>query len=111
MPERKRGAGTYYKPLPVDFTLLELMPEQGMIGGIHWKGRRVKDLHDEVLDRANGELEPGMLPTTMVAARIRSMHVEGLVANFGGTGSASVIWARTPKGTAFLATKDQVLAT
>jgi hypothetical protein len=100
-----------FRPLPLDFTLLELMPEKGMIGGVHWRGRRGADLRQEVIEQANGELNPGELPTSLVMARIRSMHTFGLVESFSAAGSGTLIWARTPEGTEFLKTREEVLGT
>ena len=111
MPEEKHNK--HYRPSPLDFTLLELMPDKGMIGGIHWKGRRAKDLREEILDNANGELTPDMLKTSEIQSRLRSMHVEGLIENFvGRTGTdGKLIWAVTEKGRAFAARKEEVLGT
>jgi hypothetical protein len=93
----------YYEPLPVDFELLTRMPDQGTIGGVHWKGKHVKDLRGEILDAANGDLTPDMLTADMVSARMRSMLVAGLVQNYPAMGAGGLrIWARTPKGVEFL---------
>lgn len=98
-------AGTYYRPQPIDFVLLEKMPQVGTIGGLHWKGRRVADLRQELLDEgADAEL----VTMELVGARIRSMHVEGLVRNFSAV--KATIWARTPKGDEHLANRDKVMA-
>jgi hypothetical protein len=105
MSRRNGTAGGYYKAQPVDFILLEKMPEIGMIGGIHWKGRRVKDLQQEIID---GGVDASLVTMPFVAARVRSMHVEGLVEHFGGPNSG-FIWARTDKGTEFLAKRDEIL--
>jgi hypothetical protein len=96
-----------YMPTPLDFRLLEMMPAKGMIGGVHWKGRRVKDLLDELID---GEPELAQyLTSSSLMARMRSMHVAGFVEPFRGTGNQSNIWARTPMGTEYMARKEEVL--
>jgi len=101
----RRNAGNFYKAQPVDFILLEKLPEVGMIGGIHWKGRQVKDLRQEIID---GGVDAGLVTNPFITARIRSMSLEGLVKQFGGHNSGN-IWARTEKGTAFLARRDEIL--
>jgi hypothetical protein len=95
----------YFHPQPIDFALLDMMPSKGMIGGIHWKGRRVTDMRQQLLDDG---VPAELIKATFIAGRVRSMHVEGLVESFGGANSG-LIWARTQKGTDFLATRDQVL--
>jgi hypothetical protein len=90
-----------YEPTPLDFLLLELLPEQGMIGGVHWKGRRVVDLRNELGDGVT---------TGNVQGRLRSMHVAGLVDRHVSVGRAGVkIWSRTLDGSDLLARKTEVL--
>jgi len=96
-----------YMPLPLDFRLLELLPEKGMIGGVHWKGRRIKDLLAEMVD-SEPELAQYLKSSTLMA-RMRSMHVAGYVEPFGAAGNTSMIWARTMKGSEWLAQKEEVL--
>ena len=97
----------HYSPQPLDYLLLELMPDQGTIGGVHWKGRRARDLRQMLLDNANGELTAEMLPMSGVQARLRSMAVVGYVKNYGAMGaSGTKIWARTPQGVAFLNARE-----
>lgn len=114
----------YYKPTPLDFLLLERLPEKGLIGGLHWKGRRARDLRQEVLDDLAAEmraaaheqwdnnappLEMPELTSSQVMARLRSLHVAGYVENFTSIGQGA-IWARTVAGTAFLQTREEVLS-
>jgi hypothetical protein len=95
--------------MPLDFELLERLPEKGTIGGIHWKGRRVKDLRLEIIEAADLE-DPNILPTSLVQARLRSMHVAGFVENFpGSVGNNAVIWARTPQGNDHLARREELM--
>src|SRR4051812_24039480 len=99
-----------YRPQPVDFQLLELLPDKGMIGGVHWRGRQARDIRQEILDHSNGELTPDMLTIGFVQGRLRAMTVAGYVESFGGSGTGGKnIWARTPDGVAFLEYKDEVL--
>jgi hypothetical protein len=83
--------GDNYAPWPLDFKLLAMMPEIGTIGGVHWRGRRVRDLTEEL------NAEGVEVDTNLVAARIRSMSAAGLVKQFGNRGTGR-IWAKTPAG-------------
>lgn len=104
----KNSNGSYYKPLPLDFELLERMPEKGMIGGLHWRGRRARDIRADMLE-AHPDLQE-LLTVSMVQSRLRSMNVAGYVENFASIGAGgSVIWARTTKGSEFLKQKEEVL--
>jgi len=96
----------YFTPLPLDFKLLEMLPAKGMIGGVHWRGRRTGDLYKQLVE-AEPELKD-YISATSISARMRSLHVAGYVQNFNGS-NGQKIWARTPEGEAFLATKEEVL--
>jgi hypothetical protein len=101
--------GNYYRPVPLDFAILEALPDKGMIGGIHWKGLMAKHVRQAILD-AIPELDGTDLKPTTVASRLRSMNVEGLVEPFAAIGSSGTqIWARTPEGVEYLARKEEVL--
>ncbi len=91
--------GQYYEPMPVDELILGLLPEVGTIGGVHWRGRRVADVVEELND------DGVEVTTTLVAARIRSMHVVGMVRRFRGT--SGTIWARVPDGGTTTTKEDQ----
>jgi hypothetical protein len=91
--------GENYAPWPLDYKLLSMIPEIGTIGGVHWKGRRVKDLTAEL--NAEGIEVNGNL----VSARMRSMSAAGLVKQFGNRG-AGRIWAKTPAGVEHQATEE-----
>jgi hypothetical protein len=100
--DSRSRAGEYYAPMPIDFTLLEKLPEKGTIGGVHWKGRRIRDLVPEIgIDGVD---------SNFVSARLRSMASakEPLVAQFPAAGDAR-IWARTPAGSALVKDKDEIL--
>ena len=103
------GAGSYYRPQPVDFLILELLPEVGTIGGIHWKGRRAKDVRQDILDQGD-EGVAEVLTMPLLQARLRALSAGGHVKNYGGAGTGGgSIWARTPDGTVHLARRDEVL--
>lgn len=98
-----------HQPIPLDFLILECLPDKGMLGGIHWKGRRLKDVYTEILDTQNG-VTPSLLKQTDVGSRIRSMHAAGLTESFAAVGSGGLqIWARTDRGKELLARKAEVL--
>jgi hypothetical protein len=98
----------YYRPLPVDFLILETLPAKGMIGGLRWAGRRAKDLRTEILDGLPEDERD--LPMSFLQSRLRAMHVAGLIEGFGGSGTGGTqIWAVTPEGSEFLSTKEEVL--
>jgi hypothetical protein len=97
------SAGDNYQPWPVDFPILELLPEDGVLGGVHWKGRRVKDVVDELRDQ---DLD---VTSDLVASRMRSMNAGGVtIARPAGGGSAKV-WARTTKGSTMLRNKEDYI--
>lgn len=103
--------GNYYEPWPVDFALLELMPNEGLIAGVHWRGRQVKDMVGELNDQLTpDDLRNGAEPFTTpgIQARLRSMAVVGLVTNHPGSGGMR-IWARTSKGVDQLGRKNELL--
>jgi hypothetical protein len=105
MSGNNRSAGGFYSPTPVDFILLDKLPEVGMIGGVHWKGRRAKDLREEIIE---GGVEATLVPMSFIGARLRSMGVAGLVQNYAG-GTRGGIWARTPQGTEYLGKREEIL--
>jgi hypothetical protein len=81
--------------------ILGMLPEVGTIGGVHWKGRRVKDLTTEL-----NELEDvDSVKASQVGARVRSMAHYGLIRSFPGKQGA-MIWAKTPAGVAFERSND-----
>jgi hypothetical protein len=98
----------YYEPVPLDFLILELLPDRGMIGGVHWKGRRVNDLTRELWSRDG--LDSSILTVQQVASRLRAMNSAGMVASFSAiAGNGVKIWARTPEGTEHLGRRDELL--
>lgn len=110
-PESEKRPDRAYRPMPVDFMLLAKLPEKGMIGGVHWKGRLAAHLQKEMLAEANGELTADMIPMSFVTSRLRSMAIAGYTVNYPAAGNAAVIWARTDKGTELLGRKEEVLGT
>jgi hypothetical protein len=76
----------------MDFRLLELLPEVGLIGGVHWRGRRVRDLRDEL-----NQIEGIDLSSGNVQARLQAMRGAGFVRDFATSGHGK-LWAKTPEG-------------
>jgi len=102
------GKGEYYRPIPIDFLLLEVIPERGLIGGVHWRGRLVSDIIDELAVRE--DIDGSSITSSMVQSRMRSMRLAGYVEPFEATGAAGrSIWARTKAGSEYLARRDEVL--
>jgi hypothetical protein len=97
---------TYYQPTPLDFLILEALPDKGIIGGVHWAGRPVR----HVLAEINRQLPEGAeaVGVSTMQARMRSMKVAGYVTDFPSHGSGR-IWAVTPEGRAFAGRKEEVL--
>lgn len=98
-------AGQFYSPVPLDFVVLDLLPEKAIIGGVHWAGVPVRHLVRDV----NATMPQGAaaLGESTVSARLRSMKVAGYVEDFKATGGR--IWARTPDGSVHLARRSEVL--
>lgn len=86
-----------YEPWPLDIRLLEIMPDVGLIGGVHHAGRSVKGMTREINDAA----QQIVVTSSQLQARCRVMREVELVETFPATGGR--IWARTPKGKTFLA--------
>jgi len=101
--------GTYYEPVPVDFLILAKLPDAGMLGGVHWKGRLAKDDHDEITAKElDGDAT--LLNHSLVMSRMRSMHAAGFVNSYSsGSVNGLKVWARTPAGAEHLARKDEIL--
>ncbi len=104
MTSRNR-AGTYYRPMPLDFEILARLPEKGIQGGVHWRGVMVRHLLRDLNESLPAGFEP--LKESTVSSRLRSMAVVGYVQNFPATGGA--IWAKTTDGVAFETTRSAVL--
>lgn len=86
-----------YKPWPLDIRLLELLPDQGLIGGVHHAGRTAHAMMDEINQAAGQALVTG----TQIGTRLRVMREIGLTQNFPATGGR--VWAKTPAGKKWLA--------
>jgi hypothetical protein len=102
---------TFYSPLPLDFLILEKLPDEGTIGGIHWRGRRIVDLREEINEDLRGE---ATVNSSELMARLRSMHGgaehgPGLVKPYQGRRNGAKIWARTQRGAEFLRHKEAYL--
>lgn len=98
------SAGQYYSPIPLDFVILDLIPAKGILGGVHWAGRPVRHVTEEINRR------PGLAEVNgqIVGGRLRSLKVGGYVEDFAAAASQR-IWARTPAGSEFLARREEVL--
>jgi hypothetical protein len=103
---KQSKAGSYYRPMPLDFAILGLLPAKGIIGGVHWAGVPARHVARDI----NADLPSGAdrLGTPEITARLRSMKVAGLIEDFQAVGP--MIWARTPEGTDLLARRDEVLS-
>jgi hypothetical protein len=103
-----KGAGNYYEPVPLDFLILELLPEDGVVGGIRWKGRRMSDVAEELRDKLGAESD---LRKDEVDSRFRSMSSGDVILKrpSGQQSSRGAIWARTKKGSSLLERKEEYL--
>jgi hypothetical protein len=99
---KQSKAGSYYRPMPLDFAILGLLPDKGIIGGVHWAGVPARHVVRDI----NADL-PAPVGTPEVTSRLRSMKVGGLVEDFPAVGPN--IWARTEAGVAHLRRRDEVL--
>lgn len=97
---------SYYNATPLDFLMLEAMPEKGILGGVHWAGRPVKHIRQSINEALHEGVEE--VGTSTIHSRMRSMKVAGLVEDFQSHGGGR-IWARTPAGTVHLGRKAEVL--
>jgi hypothetical protein len=94
-----------YAPVPVDFILLDLLPDKGIVGGVHWRGIKVADLRINLKEEHDIELHG-----EGVSARLRTLEHHGFVTQFpGGGAGGSRIWARTPQGAELLSKRDEIL--
>jgi hypothetical protein len=101
-------SGSYYDPIPVDFLILAKLPDAGMIGGVHWKGRLVRDIWDEIVKNdLNGDR--ALVASSTVTARLRSMESANLVGSYRANKGGYRIWARTAQGTEHLSNRDEIL--
>lgn len=85
-----------YEPWPLDTKLLDLLPDAGTIGGVHYKGRRARDLLKEITE----EIGTGIVTIGQVQSRLRVLRQQKLADKFPASGGD--IWARTTKGWEFL---------
>src|SRR4051812_21257419 len=89
-----------YEPLPIDLVLLRMLPDEGLLGGVHYVGRFARDVTEELNASLPDEAAP--LSVHYVQARLRAMRQEGLVERFHtASAQGKKIWARTAMGRAF----------
>lgn len=86
-----------YVPWPLDTRLLELMPDQGLIGGVHHAGRTIKGMVKQI----NDEAQQIVVTSAQAQSRARLLRELELVEIFPASGGK--VWARTPAGKQFLA--------
>lgn len=77
--------GRYYQAQPMDYAILELLPEENTMLGYHYLGMQVKDVAAKL-----GH------PSNEIQARMRSMAVAGIVVH--RPLSSNRVWQRTAKG-------------
>lgn len=97
-----------FEPTPMDFRILELLPPEGMIGGVHWRGRIAADIAEEIMDSIPQEDRQYVKVNGLtVGNALTNMAKEGYVKMYSGTNRR--IWARTNSGTEFLSRKGEFL--
>lgn len=89
-----------YEPWPIDFAILDVLPDQGLIGGLHNKGKSVKAFVAEMNKKTGLAGTENAATSTGVSARCRVLREVGYAETFPATGGR--IWARTPQGAEFL---------
>lgn len=78
---------------PLDFKLLEILPEVGtLFAGMYPLGETVKNIAKKMPTHEGQDF-----PTKIVFGRIRSMELQGLVAQTRG-GNSQRVWQRTQRG-------------
>lgn len=85
-----------YEPWPLDFRLLELMPNVGLVAGVHNAGRSAVALRDAINEVAGEDV----VTSSQVSARLRVMRMAGLCDSAPATGNQ--VWARTALGVQML---------
>jgi hypothetical protein len=90
-PEAERGP-RQYRPWPLDEKLLKMLPDEGIIGGVHYRGRQAKHIKQEI----DAEIGPGIVTMGQVQARMRELRFQGFAESFAASGGR--VWARTAKG-------------
>jgi hypothetical protein len=86
-----------YDPWPLDLRLLELMPDEGLIGGVHHAGRTIKGMVKQI----NDEVQQNVVTTSQAQPRARILREVGYADHKPASGGR--VWARTPAGKKFLA--------
>lgn len=93
--KEKVEQGRYEFVVPLDFVILEALPNQGeLLGGLIPLGRTVPDVVEQVLG--------GALDSPGVSARLRSLEAAGYT-NSVKLGKGDRGWQRTPQGVQALA--------
>lgn len=92
-----------YVPWPLDTRLLELMPDQGLIGGVHHAGRTVRGMVKQI----NDDAQQVVVTSAQAQSRARILRELGLAEHYPASGGR--VWARTAEGKRYLA-KSQLEA-
>jgi hypothetical protein len=90
-PESERKPRVY-SPWPLDSKLLQMMPDEGIIGGVHYRGRLAKHIKQEL----DNEVGAGLVTMGQVQARLRELRFQGFAESFAASGGR--VWAKTEKG-------------
>ena len=99
-----------FKPTPMDFRILELLPPVGLIGGVHWRGRFANDISKEILEEIPDEDKQYVhINGLTVGSNLSLMLKENLVKSYPGKAKGNRLWARTPSGTELLQKKNEIL--
>lgn len=92
--EEKAKRGEFNLVEPLDYLILEKLPEQGsLFGGLFPLGETVANIAKNL-----PKLEGKMFPSDIVTSRVRSMQLQGLTLHTKGATSTR-IWQRTPRAT------------
>lgn len=87
---------------PMEHRVLEILPPEGLIGGVHYRGRIAVDIANEILEGISPEDRQYVHINGLTVGNVlTNLQKVGLVKQYGKS-SQRRIWARTPKGTEIL---------
>lgn len=95
-----------FRPTPLDFLILEALPEKAILGGVHWAGRPVKHVVADINEST--PIGAPLVTSSMAQSRVRSMKVAGYVSDFPSHGSGR-IWAKLPAARDLQRRKSELL--
>lgn len=102
--QERANKGEYELVLPLDARLMEELPPEGtMFADLYLVGGTVNDLQKKF----------PQVPKNAISARIRSLHVQGMVTKIRTFGNASAGWAwqRTARGSKVVKSNPKEKAT